>query len=286
MAVYLESNGKLRSPDGIELYWHSWYPPNPRAVLVLVHGLGEHCGRYGHLIKRMEEDGVAFFALDHRGHGKSQGSKGHLGSFDEYTQDLRLLVVMAGGQNPGLPLMMLGHSLGGLIAGRYALEYPRDLQALILSSAGLMQKKPLPVWTEKALGFFAKLAPRLAISNGLSTDDLSRDQSVVQAYIDDPLVHDRITIKWGLEFTTNQHILLERAGELTMPLLVFHGTCDNIVDYRGSQLLYEAASSQDKELYLFPGYYHETMNERMPERDQVLNMVADWINRHITMPHV
>lgn len=283
MGGYTEESGTLHGQGEVLLYWHAWRSINPRALLVLVHGLGEHCGRYGNLIKGLEDEGISFYALDHRGHGRSHGVRGQLDKFDDYIQDLRLLVVKACQDNPGLPVIMLGHSLGGLIAGHYALVYPQDLQSLILSSAALIQKKPMSPGMQKVLRVLARAAPHLAVSNGLKVDHLSQDKTVCKAYVDDPLVHNKITIKWGMEFMENQRLLLGRACELSMPLLVFHGTKDNIVDYQGSQEIYNAAQSEDKELHLFEGLYHETMNERLPERELVLNTVADWIKRHIKM---
>lgn len=280
MRGYTEESGTLCGQGNMQLYWHSWCSPNPRAILVLVHGLGEHCGRYGNLIKRLEDEGVSFFALDHRGHGRSLGARGHLDSFNDYVQDLHLLVEKVRLENPDLPIIMLGHSLGGLIAGHYALTYPQNLQGLILSAAAVIQKKPIPSGMQKVLRAVSKAAPRLAVSNGLDVKHLSQDKSVCKAYIDDPLVHDRITIKWGVEFMEHQKILLKRASELRMPLFIIHGTGDNIVDYRGSQQIFSAAGSPDKELHLFEGLYHETMNERLPERDQVLDTAAEWVKRH------
>ncbi|MGE5381781.1 MAG: lysophospholipase [Methylocystaceae bacterium] len=282
MSNYIESSGNLRGQGDISLFWHSWAVTNPRGIVVFVHGLGEHGGRYGNIINRLAGEGISFYTIDHRGHGKSQGKRGHLERFIYYIEDLKLVVDLAHRQNLGLPLVMLGHSMGGAIAGRYALEHPDDIDGLILSAAGLIPGTAPPGWQDKLLRLLSRLAPATTFPNGLSADDLSQDREVVKAYLDDPLVHDKISARWYTEILDNTRQILKRAAELTMPLLVIHGSGDKIVSITGSEQVFGAARSVDKKYQAFPGLYHETMNEKQPEQSEVLDVVAEWILAHIT----
>lgn len=281
MGNYRESTGNLRGQGDIVLYWRSWTVPSPRGVVVLVHGLGEHGGRYTNIINQLADQGVSFYTLDHRGHGKSQGARGHLEKFDNYTQDLKLVVDIAHQQNPGIPLVMLGHSMGGAIAGRYALTFPQDIDALLLSAAGIVPGSALPAWQDILLKILSRIAPGASFPNGLSADDLSHDSAVVKAYNDDPLVHNKISARWYTEILANSQEILRRASELTMPLLVVHGSGDKIVNISGSEQVYQSAGSADKQYKVFPGLYHETMNEKLPEQTEVLSVIAEWILAHI-----
>ncbi|MGE5449916.1 MAG: lysophospholipase [Methanomassiliicoccales archaeon] len=281
MGNYSESTGNLLGQGDVALYWRCWTVPEPQGIVVLVHGLGEHCGRYSNIINRLAGEQVSFYSLDHRGHGKSQGPRGHLEKFDYFIQDLKLVVDMAHQQNPGVPLIMLGHSMGGAIAGRYALTYPQDIDALILSAAGIIPGTSLPAWQDILLKVLSRIAPGASFPNGLSADDLSHDLAVVKAYNDDPLVHNKISARWYTEILANSQEILQRASELTMPLLVMHGGGDKIVSITGSEQVYNAARAADKQYKVFPGLYHETMNEKQPEQGEVLDVVAQWILSHI-----
>lgn len=281
MGRYNETTGTLRGQMDIALFWKSWTVPEAKAAVVLVHGLGEHCGRYDNIINRLAGEKISFYGLDHRGHGRSQGKRGHLEHFSYYLQDLKLVVDIARKQNPGLPLIMLGHSMGGAIAGRYALDYSKDINALILSAPGIIPGSAPPAWQDLMARFLSKVAPATTFPNGLNADDLSHDPEVVKAYLNDPLVHNKISARWYTEFIAGGQELLRRASELTMPLLVIHGSGDKIVDISGSEQVFKAARSQDKEFKPFSGLYHEAMNEKQPEQAEVLDVVAEWILKHV-----
>ncbi len=277
MSAFKETMGIFAGVNNAQIYYHSWRVDNPRGVILIAHGLGEHSGRYKNLIQIMQEDEVSFYALDHRGHGRSEGKRGHISSFTEYIEDLKSLFKLVHKENQTVPIILLGHSMGGVIAYQYALSYPQDISGLILSSAGLIPAAEVPGWKQWLATALSKLTPALAMSNGLNSNDLSHDQLVVEAYIDDPLVHDRVSSRWFVEFTQAGINCLSRASELTMPLLIIHGANDNIVDSRGSKEVMLKASSEQKQLYLFDGLFHETMNEASPEKEKVLSTVRDWI---------
>ncbi|HOO71087.1 MAG TPA: lysophospholipase [Spirochaetota bacterium] len=275
MSAYTHYTGSFIGSSSNELHYQKWEADSPVLNLLIVHGLGEHSGRYGNIIKKLEGKNVSIYSFDHRGHGKSMGKRGHIDSFNDYVNDLKIYIEHIKLINDKLPLVMLGHSLGGVIAMKYALEYPKDVSALILSSAGLIPAFTIPEWRKAMAGILNIVAPGLLQSNGLNSADLSHDQKVIQDYNNDPLVHDRISVRFFIEFTAAEDECLRRALELSMPLLVFHGTDDKIVTYLGSQQVYDRASSSDKKIYLFKNMYHETMNEI--NKDDVLKAVVPWI---------
>lgn len=280
---YLQENGYFQAADGVQLFWQSWTVPNPSGILVIAHGLGEHCDRYSGLISNLEGKNIAIYAIDHRGHGRSQGKRGHVTRFKNYTEDLKLLFNRIKTAHPDVPLILLGHSMGGVIAFKYTLTYPHEVDALILSSAGLIPAAAIPALKQKAASILSCLAPELAMSNGLDAKLLSHDYNTVQAYLDDPLVHDRVTSRWYVEFTNAGRECLNQAYKLELPLLIIHGRNDGIVDFHGSEQVMEKASSADKTLYIFDGLYHETMNELPSDRAKVTAIVSQWILVHLNI---
>ncbi|HZK86450.1 MAG TPA: alpha/beta hydrolase [Syntrophomonas sp.] len=281
MADFIENTGNFVGLDNTQIYYHSWKVDRPRGIIVIVHGIGEHSGRYGNLIKTLADAEISIYALDHRGHGHSEGKRGHINAFAEYTDDLKTLFKLINTENQDLPIILLGHSMGGVIACQYALLYPHDLSGLILSSAGFITAARVPGWKKGLAKLLSKLAPSFSMPTGLNSNDLSHDQTVVEAYLADPLVHDKVSSRWFIEFNRAGADCLRRAAELTMPLLIIHGAEDKIVDPQGSQQVMARASSPDKKLYLFKGLYHETMNELPAEKKKVLNTIRAWIIKHV-----
>ena len=282
MSSYKHDTGTFIGKGSIEIFFQNWIVSSPKAVLIAVHGLAEHSGRYENLINALDGSGISIYALDHRGFGRSGGKKGHVDSFSDYIYDLKLFVDLVKEQNRGVPLLMLGHSLGGVISCRYALEYGDDLNGLVLSSAGFVLSTEIPAWKKAAASFLSSSMPQFTMSNGLSSSGLSHDRDVIEAYDNDPMVHDRVSARFFSEFTKASAECLSRSFELTLPVLLIHGKTDPIVDYKGSEMVFERASSSDKELHIFDGLYHETMNEVPEERKKVLAVVTAWIKKHAT----
>lgn len=280
-AGYTHDMGVFLAADGVRLFYQRWQPETTRAVLVIAHGLGEHSGRYGNVLEALTGRGVAIAALDHRGHGKSGGLRGHLEVFSLYVRDLeRFMDKVVRPAHPDLPLLMLGHSLGGLIAELYALGRPTELAGLILSAAACIPSVETPAVKIAAARLLSRAAPSLGMSSGLNPIELSSDPAVVERYVGDPLVHGRVTPRWYTEFVAAGAECLARARELTLPLLVFHGLGDLIVSPEGSQRIHADAASADKTLREYAGLYHETMNEAAGKRDPVLEQLRDWIVDH------
>ncbi len=285
MSSYSYNAGVFLNQDTIRIFHQRWVVDSPRAVLLIAHGVGEHCGRYQNLIDALAGKQVTIYAMDHKGHGKSGGKRGHVERFTDYTDDLKLYVdtmlwpVTHPPGAPKIPMFLLGHSMGGLISTLYALKYPHDLDGLILSSSGLIAHKGPNLLDKAASRILSRLAPRVAVSNRLKAIDLSTDPATVQDYLDDPLVHDRISMRWVTEFMDTASVCCQRLSELAMPLLMIHGDQDHIASPESSQLVYDKARSTDKTLKIFEGLYHETMNEVPAQREIVLRTVCDWIKR-------
>ncbi len=282
MKGYTHGMGVFLADDMVRVFYQRWITEKPRGVVLISHGLGEHSERYGNIMNALSGSNVSFYALDHRGHGKSGGKRGHVDSFMKYIEDMKKLVeTVIKKENKGLPILLLGHSMGGLIAMRYALEYAEDLKGLILSAPALVPAVTVPGW-KKILGrMFSMIAPRITMNNELDPADISSDPDVVQAYRDDPLVHDMVSARWYTEYVDTAEYCLSRPAELEMPLLVIHGMLDKMVSPEGSKIVYENAGSRDREIFLFDGLFHETMNERPEDRKKVLKTISTWIGKHI-----
>ncbi|MEW6079556.1 MAG: lysophospholipase [Thermodesulfobacteriota bacterium] len=278
---YQHSMGVFLNKDNIRIFYRSWAAENPAGLVFLCHGLGEHSGRYSHLIQKLRDRRISFYALDHKGHGKSGGKRGHTERFTDYCQDIhQYITTLIRPEAPGLPLILLGHSMGGLIAALHARMFPEDIDGLILSSPAFMPSTPLSPLQRSGAKILARLTPRLSRSNKLSPEDLSSSRETVAAYSKDPLVHNRITFQWLVEFLAATRQCLDRGQETSLPLLIFHGGADAIVSAEGSRCYYERAKGPDKTLKIFDGLRHETMNESPGKREPVLNIVADWIVAH------
>lgn len=274
---YTYSPGTMVGSGGSELYFQKWETEPSSAALIIVHGLGEHSGRYQNLIDACRGMGVSLYSYDHRGHGRSGGKRGHISSFKNYIDDLDIFVNHVRLISEKKPLILLGHSMGGLIALQYALDYPKNISGLILSSPFLMAQPPSSLLDRTLLTVVNKIYPSLSLSNRIDVNGLSHNKKVIQDYVKDPLVHNRITVRFAAEAFKTTITCRDRLPELKMPVLVFHGTGDTITNPRGSQLIYDRAKSKDKSLELFNGLYHETMNE-LKNRD-VLQTVVMWIQK-------
>ena len=261
---------------GVRIVYDVWTPDtDPRGVVVLAHGLGEHARRYDHVAQRLGESGLITYALDHRGHGRSGGKRVYLRDISEYTDDFHTLVGIAADEHPGLTLIVLGHSMGGAIVFTYGVEHPDDYAAMVLSGPVVASQdavSPVKMLVAKVLG---KIAPGLPVE-ALPPEAISRDPEVVAAYIADPLVHHgKIPAGIARAFIGVGETMPQRAGSLTAPLLVVHGEQDKLIPADGSRHLVECVGSTDVHLKVYPKLYHEVFNE--PERAVVLDDVASWI---------
>ncbi len=281
MKSYNHETGSFTGKGGIEIFFQKWIADKAKAAIILVHGVGEHSGRYENLLKSLADKKISVFAIDHRGHGKSDGKRGHIDSFMDYVYDLKLFLEFIKEENKGLPVILFGHSMGGVIATKYAMTYPDDLSMLVISSPGYTPAFKVPAWKNSVASFFSSRISSLTFPNGLIVSDLSHDQDTITAYNNDPLVHNKITARWAVEFMRAGQECISNAASIKKPLLVFHGKEDHICDYKAAEQFYNDASSAVKKLFVFDGLYHETMNETPAEREKVLSDVTGWILKTI-----
>jgi alpha-beta hydrolase superfamily lysophospholipase len=278
----------LRTADGLDLAAEHHLRPACRGVVAFVHGYAEHTGRYGGLLAALAAAGYATHLLDLRGHGRSGGVRGHVLRFEEYLEDLDLFVERIGqvqdqaqpaGARP--PRILLGHSLGGLIALRYVLHRsagPAAFDALAVVSPFLQPTMEVP-WVKVGLAAVAaQLSPTLLIKSDIEASWLSHDPAVVAAYEADPLVFKTLNPRWFFEARRAQQEVLERAGEIRLPALFLLGGADPIADPATGRRVFERLGSTDKHLEVYPGLLHEILNE--VERQQVLRDLIAWLDTH------
>lgn len=281
MESYSHDTGSFTGKGGIEIFFQKWLVDKARAVLVIAHGLGEHSGRYGNLLQSLAGKKISVFAIDHRGHGKSDGKRGHIDSFMDYVYDLKLFVEFIKEENRGLPIILFGHSMGGVIAARYSMTYPDDVSLIVMSSPGLATTVKVPEWKIGIASFFSPRIGSLTFPNGLNAQDLSHDREAVSAYENDPLVHNRISARWTMEFMRATEECMANAKNIRKPILLLHGKSDNIADCKATEEFYNSVSSSNKTLNLYEGLYHETMNETTEEREKVLRDITGWIIKNL-----
>jgi acylglycerol lipase len=271
--------GHLPGAGGVSLYWQAWLPnAAPRAVVVLVHGGLEHSGRYAHVASRFADADFASYALDFRGHGRSGGRRGQIERMSLLVDDLRRLIRLCGEQHPDVPIFLVAHSLGAMVALEYVTSTDGALAGLVLSGTGI-DVSGIP----KVQATVAKALSAVAPNLGLVTVDsggVSRDPAVVRSYDEDPLVfRRRVPVRTAAELLLSADRVTPRLGSVRLPLLVMHGGADVLATPAGARLVHERAGSADKTLTIYRGLYHEIFNE--PEKEAVLDDVAKWVAAHI-----
>ncbi len=269
--------GTLAGRNGIELFRQSWRPDGaPRAALVNLHGLGDHSSLYPTLTDHFVPLGIAIHTMDLRGHGRSPGQRGYLDDWADYREDVGALVRAAAGD--GAPVFLLGNSLGGLIALDYALDRPASLSGVIAAAPPL---GPLGVPRAlMALGrVMSRVWPRFSLRTGMDLSALTRDAAARQAVLDDPLFHRRGTARLSTEVTAAISRVLRRAPELTVPVLLVHGTADRMVLPDGTRDFFGRLTLDDRTLIEYPGAYHALFADL--DTPAVLTDVERWIDRHL-----
>lgn len=268
----------IAPPAGPRLFEQSWLPDGePKAAVAVVHGLGEHSGRYAPLADELTGHGYAVHALDLRGHGRSEGERAYVTSFGAYLDDLQRF--MARVRRPGQPLFVLGHSMGGTIVT--LAEVARGLEAtgVILSGPALPGGNQPARAMQAAIRVLAKVAPRTPISR-LDPNLISRDPEVVERYMVDPLVyHGRLRAGFIAAFMRALARIDRDMERFDLPLLILHGSEDRLASPEGSRALRSRAGSDDVTFKLYRGLYHEVLNE--PERARVLKDVIEWLDAHV-----
>ncbi len=257
--------------DGKKLFMRKDFVDDPKAVIVFVHGLDEHQGRYDYPAGRFNGEGFSVYRFDNRGHGRSDGKQTYIDDFNTYLKDADTVVDIAKKENPELPIFMLGHSMGGFIAAAYGIKFPDKLNGQILSGG----------WTNTTDAFeeIQQLSleekPDMKLPNELG-NLISRSEYVIDDYEKDPYVSEFTTLKLMKEMLDNAiPWLVDNLKNYKYPVLVLHGGSDAIVDPGCSEKLYDMISSEDRELKIYPKLYHEILNE--PEKEEVIKDILLWI---------
>jgi lysophospholipase len=277
--------GKTRAADEVELAWQAWTPFQPRGLIIVVHGLAEHGGRYRQTAERLASRGWAVYAGDLRGHGKSSDGRKvgrvHVDTFGDYFLDVEAIAGLALADQGDLPLILLGHSMGGLIALSYALEKPGKLAGAIISSPVLGTHPDFqpPRILQLLVGFLSRIAPRLLVKSELDANAISRDPAVVRAYLADPLVSKRVSTRWYSVMVQAMEHAHGRAGTLSLPMLLMQSGSDRLVDPAATARWAAAAPARLVEFVQWDGLYHEMLNE--PEKEEVLARVLAWLDQQV-----
>ena len=275
---HFEFGWKTRSASHI--YAQGWEPnKKPIGVICLVHGLGEHGGRYKHVAEFFNEAGYAFLSFDQCGHGKSDGPRGHAPSYEAMMEHIARLSGEAQHRYPSIPLFLYGHSMGGNLVINHCLYAKAKVAGVIVTGPAFKPAFDPPAWKLSIGKFLYDMVPTLSLSNELDLQGLSRDPDVINAYNDDPLVHDRISARLGIDIIHTGEWVSKHAADFTEPMLLMHGGADRLTSAPASE---EFAKKLKKvgdlcTLKIWPGLYHEIHNE--PEKEEVLGFMLDWIKK-------
>jgi len=272
--------GFFKGVRDYDIFHQCWLPEgDPRAALLIVHGLGEHSSRYTNVVEYFVPLGYAVYALDHLGHGKSAGTRVYVDRFTDYTDTLHTYLRMVRDQLPQVPLFMFAHSMGGLIGAAYLLDHQDELDGAILSAPVVKISDTVSPVALTMSKVFSALLPKMGML-AVDAGGVSSDPRVVQAYRDDPLVHHgKVSARLGAEMLRAMQRVTAEAETIALPLLLIQGGADKLVDPQSAQMLYDLASSADKTLHVYEGFCHEMHNE--PECATVLADIEDWLVAHV-----
>jgi alpha-beta hydrolase superfamily lysophospholipase len=275
-------NGTFPGAGGLPLYYQAWIPADHRqkkAVLINLHGLGDHSGLYPNLAGYFPVRGVAVYAFDMRGNGRSPGQRAYLESWKEYRGDLHAFVGGVRAWEPGVPIFLLGNSLGGLVVLDYVLHHPDQVEGVIAAAPVLGEVGVAPFLM--ALGrIMSRVVPRFSLNVGMDLTGLARDRSIIEAVLADPLFHRRGTARLSTEVVAAITRVQQLAANLAVPLLILHGSADRMVPPDGSRTFMTKVRYRDRELKEYPGAYHGLFADVGYEG--VLRDVEQWIAKHTT----
>jgi acylglycerol lipase len=269
----------LTTLDGLRLRLRVWTPEAAeRGTLVVTHGHGEHLGRYNHIAEALCTAGYAVYTYDLRGHGRSGGKKGHSPTFLTYLDDLFQVHDLASREHARAPLWLLGHSMGGLVTLAYAIRRQPQVAGVVVSAPLLRVKYAPPPWKVLMARSLSRVLPSLTLPTGLELSvPMSHDEALLKSFPEADLSHALMSLRVGNDLLNISADTLARAPELKLPILVLQGADDGAIDSQATQEFYERAGSADKQFKLYPGLYHEIMNET--ERDTVMGDILAWLEK-------
>lgn len=275
--------GVFMGVRGAGLYYQGWLPEGEvRAVLLIVHGLAEHSGRYMNVVNRFVPLGYAVYGIDHVGHGRSEGQRLYVERFVDYTEPLKTCFDMVRCWQPDKPVFLVGHSMGGLIGVLHLLAHQEGLAGAVLSGPAIKAPGNIPAGIIFIGRVLSVLVPKVGLVPPVDAEGVCRDPAVVKAYLADPLVYrGKLTARLGAELIGAMERVRAEANRITLPILILQGGADRLVDPSGAQSLYEKVASSDKKLVVYEGFFHEVFNE--PQHDRVLSDVEQWLEEHCSV---
>jgi alpha-beta hydrolase superfamily lysophospholipase len=270
----------MSTTDGLKLYVKEWQPEgSPKATIALVHGLGEHVNRYEYVAKTFTEHGYLLRGFDLRGHGQSEGKRGHAPSYARLAEDINQLLQEVHDAYPELPIFLYGHSLGGALVLYYGETHQFPLRGIIATSPGLGPAAPLSAAKMTAAKILSRIMPAMQMPNDLDLSGLSHDPEVAEKYKKDPLVHPLISARLGMELISNGKLMIDHASQFPYPLLLLQGSADRLVNPSMTAVFAGKVPPELITYQVFEGYYHELHNE--PQKDQVLAVMTSWLDQHL-----
>jgi alpha-beta hydrolase superfamily lysophospholipase len=270
--------GSFEGVGGLKIFTRSWHPAGaPRALVVIVHGFNSHSGQYQWVAEQFVDHGLVVHALDLRGRGRSDGERFYVQKFADYVDDVATFITMAKSDHPGLPVFLLGHSAGGVVSCIYTLEHQAELAGLICES--FAHEVPAPDFALAVLKGLSHVAPHAHVLK-LNNEDFSRDPKVVEAMNNDPLIANEVQpTQTVAEMVRADERLKQEFGQITLPVLILHGTLDKATKPSGSQRFYDTAGSADKTLKRYEGHFHDLLND--VDKEVVMLDIQQWIDARI-----
>lgn len=275
-----QRQGKIAGLGGAELFWQAWLPEKLEAAVLLIHGFGEHSGRYENVVNTLIPESIGIWAVDHRGHGRSQGLLGHVDSFSDYVEDVHAFYREIVAREAGtVPHFVLGHSMGSIIAMNYLAMYSVGLTGCVLSGTGVASPASQGKALQAANALLSSISPRGRIKFPLPPEFISSDLDVVKAYKADPLVHNKISFRLAREMGIALRTGIVGIQGLDLPILIQCGSADEA--FIGQQELFQGLQARDKTLKIYPGLKHEVYNELETQRRTVLADLLSWLKDHM-----
>jgi len=263
--------------EGHKIYYQKWIPEKPKAVVQIIHGGVEHVGRYKHLINYLTAENIAVYGNDHRGHGKSEGIRNHIKSFDDYVEDCHTLSKIIRKDHKNLPLFIVGHSMGSLVAQRYILRYQKEIKGAVLSGSGT-RIPPLPFILQIMVKIFSKIWPTFKGSSGIIPEEISSDPESVEDYKNDPLIMYKFgTVAYGACFFKHYTDIKEKMPTIKIPVLIQKGEFDTMVIDLDE--LIEDLKNSDLTVKIYPNAKHEMYTETKEKREEAFKDFVQWLEK-------
>jgi len=282
MTTNREFNSTFTGSADVPIFYRQIQAAPERGRILIAHGLGEHSGRYHHVMERLLKKGLSVWAMDHRGHGQSGGKRGHIQRFDQYIEDLQQMMKLVRKDMPeNMKCFLLGHSMGGLIVLNYAEKHPHMIEGVIASSPGLAPADKIPVIKGAAGRIMSKIWPAMPLNNEVDSRFLSHDTKVVSDYDNDPLVHPWVTARWFTEYVDAMADTIRSAPSIKPPILMQVAGDDHLVSPEASRNFFDSLTVRDKTLHFYEGLCHEIYNETPKDRERVLADLEKWVDGHL-----